>query len=225
MATNIKLKEEDVRQQFAEISKELDRWGAYVDKVLNEYLENCFFGHEHIQNHACHRVKDIDSYCEKVLLRYHFNNPLLETTDKVGTRVVLLDRNDVRLVSDFVRNSDAWVMQEQTRDTDDVILQQPDVFTYQSDHFIVKPKPEFKTIADRDLLTCEIQIRTILQHAYAEISHDTVYKKNSVTNNKAKRILASSMAMLETADEKSSERVSSPCPERAYIVGRSSLVT
>lgn len=203
MVTNKETPEEkQVRDEYFAIIDELERWGIYVDGILNEYVGSCFPSTEHVQIAAAHRVKTIDSYCEKVLLRYQFENPLLETTDKVGTRVVLLNRNGVKKVSEFIRSSEKWILQEQSRDTDSLILQQPDMFTYQSDHFIVKPNANYNTLQNRDLLTCEIQVRTLLQHAYAEISHDTVYKKNTITNNKAKRLLASSMAMLETADEK-----------------------
>lgn len=194
--------EEKLREEFLGIQDELEQWGKYVDSVLNEYVSNCFVSKEHLQMKACHRVKNVDSYCEKVLIRNKYENPILETTDKVGTRVVLLDRIDVEKVSDFIRECDKWVFEKQTRDTQSLIMKEPDMFTYQSDHFIVSPKEDYETSVNRSLLTCEIQVRTILQHAYAEISHDTIYKKSAVSNNKAKRMLASSMAFIEAADEK-----------------------
>ena len=48
----------------------------------------------------------------------------------------------------------------------------------------------------------EGQVRTLLQHAYAETSHDTVYKKGHSDSPKVLRSLAVTMAFLETADEK-----------------------
>lgn len=193
--------EEKLREEFLGIQDELEQWGKYVDSVLNEYVNNCFVSKEHLQMKACHRVKDVNSFCEKVS-RFDFKTPILEITDKVGTRVVLLDRLDVEKVSAFIKACDKWVCDKQTRDTESLIMEAPDMFTYQSDHFIVSPKDDYKTSVDRSLLTCEIQVRTILQHSYAEISHDTVYKKSADSNHKAKRMLASSMAFIEAADEK-----------------------
>lgn len=194
--------EEQVRSEFLALMPELEKWGNTVDNILNEHLRDAFVSTEHVQRKADHRVKGIESYCQKVLLRKPSANPILETTDKVGTRVVLLTSHDVEKISQFVRNCERWHLKDQSRDYLDEIFHEPSVFGYQSNHFIVQPLPEYETDADRNLLTCEIQVRTILQHAFAEISHDTVYKKSSIDNPKAKRMLASSMAMLEAADEK-----------------------
>ena len=202
MSTKKNLSEDFVKQEFLNLIPELERWGAQVDKVLNVFVTTCFNAVEHVQFKANHRVKGLESYCTKVLKRKDYESPLLETTDKVGTRVVVLDSKDVEVVSNYVMETNEWEICEQSRDTEQEILSQPDVFTYQSNHFIVKPNKSYQTCVDKNLLTCEIQIRTILQHAYAEISHDTVYKKTTIRNSKAKRMLASSMAFLEAADEK-----------------------
>ena len=202
METKITLDENKVRADFQVIVGELDRWGAFVDRVLNDYVKTCFPSKEHLQFEAHHRVKDIDSYCEKVILRYPSPNPLLDTTDKVGTRVVLLTKTDVEKVSDFVSSCPDWTVVKRTRDTEHDKYLDPAVFTYQSEHFIIMPLASYATTVDRECLTCEIQIRTILQHAYAEISHDTVYKRSVLSNNVAKRKLASAMAFIEATDEK-----------------------
>ena len=70
METKITLDENKVRADFQAIVGELDKWGAFVDEILNDYLKTCFPSKEHLQFEAHHRVKDIDSYCEKVILRY-----------------------------------------------------------------------------------------------------------------------------------------------------------
>lgn len=196
------MNEQTVRGEFLALQPELDRWGAMVDEVLCEFLKDAFTSCEHVQMKPSHRVKNVDSYCEKVLIRKPKDCPLLETTDKVGTRVVLLDTSDVDKVCDFIDHCDKWQVQEHAKDIDLIILEHPEEFSYQSDHYIVKPKENYEATCKLDLLTCEIQVRTILQHAYAEISHDTMYKKDVTLSNQYKRKLASSMAFLEAADEK-----------------------
>lgn len=196
------LSEDEVRTEYEACIQELDYWGCFVDRILNDYVSGCFKSKEHLQMRASHRVKDINSYLQKVLYRYQTNDPIHETTDKVGTRVVLLTRDDVGKVASFIQNSNHWVFVRKTRDSHKDIIKNPEAFTYQSEHFIVQPNDAYTTQVEKSILTCEIQLRTILQHAYAEISHDTIYKKPLFDNPSVVRKLASSMAFIEAADEK-----------------------
>ena len=50
-------------------------------------------------------------------------------------------------------------------------------------------------------LTCEVQVRTLLQHAYSELSHSRIYKPSFDPDAKVKRVIAKSMALLETTDD------------------------
>lgn len=206
--------EHKARADFEGLIPALTAWGAYVDKVLNEYLATAFPSREHVQQKALHRVKSVDSYCEKVLKRKTYDRPLIDTTDKVGTRVILLTREDVRKVSAFIYECKEWHLADRSHDSLAEIIANPEMFTYQSEHFIVKPLNCYDTAVDKGLLTCEIQVRTILQHAYAEISHDTIYKKAVGDNPKIKRMLASSMALIEAADEKFCQIYSAMASER-----------
>lgn len=194
--------EQQIRDQFENLRPELEKWGTNVDTILCEFLNKTFTSHERVQMQPTHRIKETDSYCEKVLIRKPKENPLLETTDKVGTRVVLLNSIDVKVVCEFIENSDQWKVQEHSQDTNHIIQENPEAFTYQSEHYIVRPKEDYSAGCALEFLTCEIQIRTILQHAYAEISHDTMYKKHISLSNEYKRKLASAMAFLEATDEK-----------------------
>lgn len=206
--------EHKAKTDFEGLIPALSVWGEYVDNVLNKFLATAFSSREHVQQTACHRVKSVESYCEKVLTRKSYATPLLDTTDKVGTRVILLTRDDVQKMSEFILKCKNWCFVERSRDSLSEIIENPEMFTYQSEHFIVKPLDNYDTAVDRDLLTCEIQIRTILQHAYAEISHDTMYKKAVSDNPKVKRMLASSMALIEAADEKFCQIYSAMASER-----------
>lgn len=199
----IALQEEHVRKEFEELHHDLDKWGNHVDEILTSFLKEQFKSFERVQFWPQHRVKGPDSYVQKALYRNkNFKNPIEEITDKVGTRVVLLNIDDVSRVSAFVQNNQDWEVVEKSRDIETEKKENPKVFDYKSDHFIIKPSENYDTATDRGLLTCEIQIRTLLQHAYAETSHDTMYKKGTKTEYEAQRAIASTMAFLEAADEK-----------------------
>lgn len=195
------MNEQKVKKDFIALCPELEKWGKYVDTVLCEFLKSAFSSCEHVQMKPSHRIKSVDSYCEKVLIRKPKKHPLLETTDKVGTRVVLLDTTDVSKVCEFIEQCKDWEVQEHAKSIDQIISEHPEEFAYLSEHYIVKPKQNYSAGCKIELLTCEIQVRTILQHAYAEISHDTMYKKDVSLCSQYKRMLASSMAFLEAADK------------------------
>ena len=48
---------------------------------------------------------------------------------------------------------------------------------------------------------CEIQIKTILQHAYSELTHDTIYKPKVDATPKMRRTAAKSMALIEATND------------------------
>ena len=192
-----------IRKQFQELSPLLEEWGCTVDGELIHYLESLNLSVERLQKKPKYRVKSEDSYVSKVLYRKSYKDPIRETTDKVGTRIVLLNIDDVYTVSEFIEHQcDTWICVDKSQDIDEIREHNPLEFSYQSNHFIVKPKPGKYTAELCDLLTCEIQVRTLLQHAYAETSHDTVYKKGHNGSSAVLRSLAVTMAFLETADEK-----------------------
>nr|WP_249804714.1 MULTISPECIES: hypothetical protein [unclassified Bradyrhizobium] len=61
---------------------------------------------------------------------------------------------------------------------DVAIAKTPYEFRYQSVHYIVRSRGDQKL--DGQNITagtpCEVQIRTLLQHAHSELTHDTIYK-------------------------------------------------
>lgn len=196
--------ESALRTYFTEIHEELLEWGKFVDRELSSIAKSvCGDVVEKIQMGANCRIKDTDSFIQKALYRNkNYENPIMDITDKVGTRLVLLSISDVKSVSEIINTDTNWIVIEQSQDIGNIRLQNPEVFTYQSNHFIVKPKDDYGTKINLDLLTCEIQVRTLMEHAYAETSHATVYKHHSEDNPALLRLLATLMAFFETADDK-----------------------
>lgn len=82
----------------------------------------------------------------------------------------------------------------------------PREFDYDSLHLIVIPSIScdlFRTFKESQLefYGCEIQIRTLLQHAFAQVSHDTVYKGPFSESPKIIRTLSTCMALMEVVDK------------------------
>lgn len=75
-------------------------------------------------------------------------------------------------------------------------------FSYQSIHLTIElPEEQFNGFIPYSGRTCEIQLRTILQDAWAEVEHELIYKANfTMLNESIKRKLASLNATLTLSD-------------------------
>ena len=80
----------------------------------------------------------------------------------------------------------------------------PDRFGYLSVHFVVRLSPARAALPEYrrfEKLLCEIQIRSILQHAWAEIEHDLGYKAKVEIPRDIRRSFSRLAGLLELADQ------------------------
>ena len=147
------------------------------------------------------RTKDIQSALKKQSKKA-YPDPQVQMTDLVGARFVVLLRSDITLVERcLIGCSSLWTAR---RDREPKIEadSNPDAFRYQSVHYIVRNTEDrtYNGITIPADTACEVQIRTLLQHAYAELGHDRIYKGDAVVPPSVHRIVARSMALMETTD-------------------------
>jgi len=130
----------------------------------------------------------------------NYELPLEQITDLAGVRVITYFPKDVDAIlpilkKEFLVDEDNSVDKRQTAN--------PSAFGYASVHLVVGLKEERAKLPEYALfksLKCEIQVRTILQHAWAEIEHDIVYKSNEEIPFELRRKFASLAGLLEVAD-------------------------
>lgn len=209
------MSEEEIKQEYEDLMPDLELWGSYVDNIINELTKSYRYGE--IQIPPKHRLKDEKSFIYKALYRNKgYKNPIKDIEDKVGTRIIVLVTDIVDRVSKDLKSCTLWNIKE-SKSKHEIFEEVPDKFGYQSIHYIVSPINNCCNFASGcsklELLTCEIQVRTLLQHAYAEISHDNVYKGPYKEDPIILRQLAKSMALMEAADDyfcKTLEQVSNP---------------
>lgn len=199
--------EQEFISQYQKDKPMLEAWGEFViEKITNE-LSVVLSKQSKSINDIIKipvikpRVKDTDSIITKAFYRKKYKNPYEDITDKVGIRFVVLLQEHIGIITEIIKKMNYWVYSEDV-DFKKNIEENPELFTYQSVHYVVRCKQEIETsgITIRKSTPCEIQIRTLLQHAYAELSHDRVYKKEKEIPIQVKRILARSMALIETTD-------------------------
>ena len=209
------MSEEEIKREFEILKPDLDAWGKFVDQTIKNIISHYRYGE--IQMYPKYRLKDEQSFINKALYRGKgYDNPMIQIEDKVGTRVVVLVTDIVDRVSRDLKNCTLWHIKD-SKTKYEIFEEIPDKFGYQSIHYIVAPLDNCCNFASGssklEQLTCEIQVRTLLQHAYAEISHDNVYKGPYKNDPIILRQLAKSMALMEAADDyfcKTLEQVSAP---------------
>ena len=152
------------------------------------------------------RAKDARSFGKKAARpsesdpsRPKYADPLTEITDLAGVRIITyfpgtLDDVDALLREEFevVESADKGR-----------ILMEEERFGYQSIHYLVKLRPNRSCLPEYERFTnavAEVQLRTILQHAWAEIEHDIQYKSASVIPTDIRRRFMALSGMLEIAD-------------------------
>jgi ppGpp synthetase/RelA/SpoT-type nucleotidyltranferase len=182
-------------------------YGNYVNQKITEGLLHKLGNENKIKTFikipVTPRVKEIDSIISKAFFRNkNYANPYQEITDKVGVRFVVLLVKDIELIKEVVESYHLWEFSKD-RDFEEERKKNPLIFDYQSVHYIVRNKERID-YEGQDIpinTPCEIQIRTLLQHAYSELTHDTVYKPQSITSPEVIRSVARSMALIETTDK------------------------
>jgi len=155
--------------------------------------------HDTIKIPVMIRCKDFNSFYEKAYFREKkYKNPINDITDKVGVRFVVLLPKQIQKLKAIIVNNPKWDTRVD-RDVDTQIGDNPYNFDYLSTHIVVKRKNGLKFSLDP--LTCEVQIRTLTQHAYAELTHDLVYKTPVDVSTPVKRNVGRCMALIDTTDQ------------------------
>lgn len=151
------------------------------------------------------RVKSFESYYRKVVrvkppIKDEFPLPLL--TDIMGIRIICAFLEDLAVVEQQIK--DNFVVKEIEQKGASLSFKE---FGYESVHILVEIPKELLDAAACTGFTlpqdcvCEIQIRTILQDAWAEVEHELIYKSEfSPFDLPLKRKLASINASLSLAD-------------------------
>ncbi|MGM0668319.1 MAG: RyR domain-containing protein [Gemmatimonadota bacterium] len=151
------------------------------------------------------RPKSITSFAEKAWRKRHqYADPLHQLTDLCGARVICRTRSEVEAVSAFVEDN-LEIDWENSSDCSQRLRSAE--FGYRSVHYIVEFRgggiPGFDVEIPREVLSkpAEIQIRTVVEHAYADFAHDITYKGAFRLPSSWERELAGVAAALEEADQ------------------------
>jgi ppGpp synthetase/RelA/SpoT-type nucleotidyltranferase len=155
------------------------------------------------------RPKSKASFAEKVVRKqWKFkSNPNYDITDRCAARVSSQNPQDKQLLCDYIRNM-FDVDEENSLDKRSEL--KTDQFGYLSVHYVVQIKdtdaqmegiPVPKLVkTGRDGFKAEIQVRTLLEHAWANALHDRLYKVSIRVPTALQRDAAGLAATIEATD-------------------------
>lgn len=189
------LSKTDLANQYQENKMRYERLCARVKEILQGLLKK-----DQIRTLPLStRVKNLESFFDKIKRRNINNDYFNNIEDIAGVRVICIYFSDVEKIGKIIEDNFELVRADRKTAYDRV-----DVFGYLSDHYVVKLREESKLPSDEDLMDfkCEIQVRTILMHAWATVSHELDYKKERGISDVLKREMYAVSSLLYVADQR-----------------------
>ena len=172
-----------------EYRKNLPRFNETMARV-RQTLENTFKQAGLLVAAIESRVKSEDSLAGKLELKGSKYHSLADITDIIGMRVITFYIDDVDKVASAVER---LFEVDWENSVDKRKIHEIDSFGYLSLHYICSVEDfEYKF---------EIQMRTVLQHAWANMNHDTGYKSGVEIPARYRRSMSRMAGMLELIDE------------------------
>ncbi|SKG85812.1 RelA/SpoT domain-containing protein [Mycobacteroides abscessus subsp. bolletii] len=182
--------------------------GTYQDfaKTIRDIIERSL-KHDNVMVHSIEsRAKEIDSFGKKAASpnpedpeQPKYSNPLRQITDLAAARVITFFLSSLKQVDRVIKDQFDIVERNDRGGEKSGEAR----LGYQSIHYLVKIKdnrlqlPEY--VRFRGLIA-ELQVRTILQHAWAEIEHEIQYKAVDVLPKEIRRRFLALAGMLEIGD-------------------------
>jgi putative GTP pyrophosphokinase len=180
------------RQKYTKLKPSYERLAHEVQFTLDKQLREAKIKFSAVT----HRAKTEESLREKLTIKSDYNS-LEEITDLAGVRIVYLYSDDFERIREII-SKDFEVIET----VDKLSEQGVDKFGYVAVHFIVHlgEKSSGARYDDLKSLKCEIQVRTVLQDAWAIINHHLMYKQEQDVPNPLLRKVNSLAGLLEAAD-------------------------
>lgn len=190
-------KQQEFIAEFEKIRPVYIEFAKLLENILNEAVKSLS-----ILAIVQARPKGVVSFSNKIISKDKYKNPLVDMTDLCGGRVIVHFQSQVEKICNFIKENFEI---DEANSLDAKSRLQVNEFGYRSVHYIVTPKKDsilgigvddkFKT------LKAEIQVRTLAEHVWADISHDRIYKTELNIPDEWKREAARLSAVLENADK------------------------
>ncbi|CAG1004166.1 GTP pyrophosphokinase YjbM [Methylophilaceae bacterium] len=185
----------DIEKWYKEKKPKYERLTGVVHNTMENLLQTSSI--DYLAVHS--RTKTLESLYKKYEKKQYeeFN----KNTDFAGVRIITYIETDIAKVAKVIKNN-FCVHEEKSLDKSKEL--ETNKVGYRSVHFICelgKKRDHLPELTGLKGLLFEIQIRTVLQHAWAEIEHDRNYKFSGVLPAELKRHLYLLAGTLELIDK------------------------
>ena len=188
---------EELLQQYRELLPVYTKMAEVIPERLRGFFEEAGFLVAAIE----HRVKTEESLAGKLQKKGGKYKDIFDITDLVGIRVITFYIDDVDKVASVLERlfEIDW-----GNSIDKRKAHETDSFGYLSLHYICRIPESAYSVPDHPELNkirFEVQMRTLLQHAWANMNHDTGYKSGVEIPKVYLRNLSRIAGMLELCDD------------------------
>ena len=157
-------------------------FGKIVSKIIRTILKNNEFRYQFVP----YRSKGINSLRKKIIedKRFQKLKTVTEIDDLAGCRIIFYLDKDIERFRNHIY-TEFNVIKEELKYSED---------EYNALHFVVnfnKDRLKLMEYAKYSSLKCEIQLTTVLYHAWSEMNHDIIYKPQKELSNFDKQTFSS----------------------------------
>lgn len=182
-----------------------ERFSKEIEEIIIKILKAQKIPYQSVS----HRVKEKESYLNKCR-NEKYTNPIEQIMDVSGIRIIAYTNQDVSDICKILRD-EFLIDKGNSGNKADMLA--TDKVGYLSVHYILqlsKKRLELAEYKEYENLKCEVQVRTLLQHAWAEIEHDRNYKFAGVLPNEIKRrfyLVAGALELMDYEFDKLSKDI------------------
>jgi ppGpp synthetase/RelA/SpoT-type nucleotidyltranferase len=186
-----------ILSQFDQNAQRYDAFRQYLESLLPQLIKAANISTHKIET----RLKNRNSLEEKIGRPDKNYSDLSQITDICGARIITYFAADVDEIASLLEREFSI---DRENSIDKRVYEDPDRFGYASLHYVISLTDERSRLTECSAwkgLKAEIQVRTIIQHAWAEIEHDLGFKSPIAVPRPVKRRFSRLAALLETADD------------------------
>lgn len=190
---------DEVEREFNELDKKYRDITGTIKGFFEDRLVKNGIGNARV----IYRIKTWKSFEEKVR-RKKYKLPFEEIIDICGFRIIAANSADLDKIENIVSTSF-----DVSESTDKDTILNPDQFGYRSRHMIISLKETWTIVypyTECKGLKIEVQIRSELMDAWANISHQVFYKKDSLPPAVTRKLHRLS-ALMEIGDSEISQLI------------------
>lgn len=161
---------EEARQRWPKDQPAFRQFGQYLTNKLRQEIRR-----RGIAAEVSSRPKDIDSIIKKLIKKSSYTYETLG--DKAGVRVIVRHKDEIAPVLEIPND---LFRRGELENTSDRL--EPNAFGYLSVHSDVRLLPNDPRIQEfpSEYFFAELQVRTLAQYLWAEMTHDSIYKHDSL---------------------------------------------